>query len=94
MAELRANTERLANAAASRARAILFRCLKAAVSVALLALLFSRVDVARLWTVARTASVPWLVLALALYLGDDPGQRLALGPAAPRAAHRASRSAA
>lgn len=55
--------------AASRARAILIPCLKAIVSVALLALLFSRVDVARLWTVARTASIPWLVLALALYLG-------------------------
>jgi len=54
---------------ASRARAILIPCLKAGVSVALLALLFSKVDVARLWTVARTASIPWLVLALALYFG-------------------------
>ena len=53
----------------SRARAILVPLLKAAVSVALLALLFSKVDVARLWTVARAASVPWLVGALALYLG-------------------------
>jgi glycosyltransferase 2 family protein len=52
----------------SRARAILVPCLKAAVSVALLALLFSKVDVRRLWTVARTASIPWLVGALALYL--------------------------
>ena len=55
--------------AASRARAILIPCLKAIVSVALLALLFSKVDVGRLWTVARTASIPWLVLALVLYLG-------------------------
>jgi uncharacterized membrane protein YbhN (UPF0104 family) len=54
--------------APSRARAILIPCLKAAVSVALLALLFSKVDVGRLWTVARTASVPWLVGALTLYL--------------------------
>jgi uncharacterized membrane protein YbhN (UPF0104 family) len=53
----------------SRARAILVPCLKAAVSIVLLALLFSKVDVGRLWTVARTASVPWLVGALALYLG-------------------------
>ena len=44
----------------SRARAILVPLLKAAVSIALLALLFSKVDVARLWIVARTASVPWL----------------------------------
>jgi glycosyltransferase 2 family protein len=53
----------------SRARAILVPCLKAAVSVALLALLFSKVDVGRLWAVARTASIPWLAGALALYLG-------------------------
>ena len=53
----------------SRARAILVPVLKAGVSIALLALLTSKVDVARLWTVARTASVPWLFAALALYLG-------------------------
>jgi uncharacterized membrane protein YbhN (UPF0104 family) len=41
--------------------------LKAAVSAALLLLLFRRVDAARLWTVARTASPFWLVAALALY---------------------------
>jgi glycosyltransferase 2 family protein len=42
--------------------------LKAAVSIALLWVLFSRVDVARLWSVARHASAAWLVVALALYL--------------------------
>jgi uncharacterized membrane protein YbhN (UPF0104 family) len=63
------NKNNLPTGAASRARAILIPCLKAGVSVALLALLFSKVDVARLWTVARTASIPWLVLALALYFG-------------------------
>ena len=42
--------------------------LKAAVSIALLAALLSRVDVARLWSVARNASVSWLAAALALYL--------------------------
>lgn len=52
----------------SRARAILVPLLKAGVSVALLALLFSKVDVARLWTVGRTASIPWLAGALGLYL--------------------------
>lgn len=41
---------------------------KAGVSLALLALLFSRVDVSRLWTVARTASATWLAVALTLYL--------------------------
>ena len=51
----------------SRARAILVPLLKAAVSIALLALLFSKVDVGRLWSVARTASVPWLLGALGLY---------------------------
>jgi uncharacterized membrane protein YbhN (UPF0104 family) len=41
---------------------------KGAVSVALLALLLSRVEVGRLWSVARTASIPWLAAALVLYL--------------------------
>jgi uncharacterized membrane protein YbhN (UPF0104 family) len=53
--------------APSRARAILVPCLKAGVSVALLVLLFSKVDVGRLWMVARTASIPWLLGALGLY---------------------------
>ena len=42
--------------------------LKVGVSVALLWVLFSRVDVARLWSVARTASAWWLAAALALYV--------------------------
>src|SRR5262245_41906536 len=40
---------------------------KAGVSIALLLLLLSRVDVGRLWHVARSASLPWLAGALALY---------------------------
>lgn len=52
----------------SRARAILVPLAKAIVSLGLLAALLSRVDVARLWSVARTASFPWLAGALALYL--------------------------
>ena len=36
-------------------------------SLALLAFLFSRVDVARLWHLARSASIPWLATALGLY---------------------------
>jgi uncharacterized membrane protein YbhN (UPF0104 family) len=41
--------------------------LKLTVSVGLLAILFSRVDVPRLWSVARQASTTWLVGALGLY---------------------------
>lgn len=51
----------------SSARTLIITALKAAVSIGLLWLLFSRVDVARLWTVARTASASWLLGALALY---------------------------
>jgi uncharacterized membrane protein YbhN (UPF0104 family) len=40
---------------------------KCVVSVALLALLFSRIDVAQLWRSVRRASVPWLLVALAVY---------------------------
>lgn len=53
---------------AARARHLVIALLKAGVSVALLWLLFSRVDMGRLWSVARTASAPWLVAALTLYL--------------------------
>ena len=52
----------------TRTRRVLIPIIKVAVSVALLWLLFSRVDVARLWSVARNASAPWLAAALALYL--------------------------
>jgi uncharacterized membrane protein YbhN (UPF0104 family) len=48
-------------------RSLVFAILKAAVSVALLWILFSRVDLARLWAIARNASAPWLLTALALY---------------------------
>ena len=41
---------------------------KVAVSAALLALLFSRIDFDRLWTSARTASMAWLLVALVVYL--------------------------
>jgi glycosyltransferase 2 family protein len=52
----------------TRARSLVAPVLKTVVSVALLWVLFSRVDVARLWSVARTASAPWLLGALGLYL--------------------------
>src|SRR5829696_55719 len=51
-----------------RARSLAISALKAVVSLGLLALLFSRVDISRLWSVARQASVPWLGVALLLYL--------------------------
>jgi len=41
--------------------------LKVGVSVALLYILLARVDLARLWQVARSASLPWLAAALAVY---------------------------
>ena len=40
---------------------------KAVVSVLLLGWLFSRIDAARFWASARSASIPWLVVALAIY---------------------------
>jgi len=40
---------------------------KLAVSVVLLAFLFSRIDLASLWASARRASVPWLTVALGIY---------------------------
>jgi glycosyltransferase 2 family protein len=43
---------------------------KIAVSAALLALLFSRIDVNRLWGGARNASLSWLAVALLLYLAN------------------------
>jgi glycosyltransferase 2 family protein len=51
-----------------RARSLAISALKALVSVGLLAVLFSRVDVSRLWSVARGASFAWLAIALVLYL--------------------------
>jgi uncharacterized membrane protein YbhN (UPF0104 family) len=46
----------------------LLTALKATVSIGLLWVLFSRVEFAKLWGIARTASVPWLAGALVLYL--------------------------
>src|SRR3954470_10873721 len=51
-----------------RVRSLALTALKVIVSLGLLYLLFSRVDVSRLWGVARRASPAWLVMALVLYL--------------------------
>jgi glycosyltransferase 2 family protein len=40
---------------------------KLAVSLILLWILFSRIDVGKLWASTQTASIPWLVAALAIY---------------------------
>jgi uncharacterized membrane protein YbhN (UPF0104 family) len=52
----------------NRARSIATTTMKAAVSIGLLWVLFSRVDLARLWGLARQASPGWLATALLLYL--------------------------
>jgi hypothetical protein len=49
-----------------RRRALL--AVKLSVSIVLLVVLFSRIDVARLWATARLASVPWLLVALIVYV--------------------------
>jgi uncharacterized membrane protein YbhN (UPF0104 family) len=49
-------------------RGWLVQGLKGVVSLALLAVLLSRVELPRLWTVARNASAAWLVAALGLYV--------------------------
>jgi uncharacterized protein (TIRG00374 family) len=54
-------------ATASSTPAYLVPCIKLLVSVFLLGILFSRVDMARLWTAARHASSAWLLGALMLY---------------------------
>jgi len=50
------------------AKSLVVSVLKAVVSAGLLWLLFSRVDVGRLWSIARQASPIWLTGALLLYL--------------------------
>jgi len=52
----------------SPARRYAVTALKLAVSVVLLAVLFTRVDVHQLWASARRASLSWLVAASAIYL--------------------------
>jgi uncharacterized membrane protein YbhN (UPF0104 family) len=52
----------------ARTRARLIAATKAAVSLILLAILFSRVDVSTLWGLAKGASLPWLAAALGLYV--------------------------
>jgi uncharacterized membrane protein YbhN (UPF0104 family) len=54
-------------AEASSTRRYVLIAVKLAVSAALLALLFSKVDVGRLWASVARASVPWMLAAMAVY---------------------------
>ena len=51
----------------SPARQYTVIALKAAVSIVLLAVLFSKIDAGRLWMTAKRASLPWLAAALGVY---------------------------
>jgi hypothetical protein len=53
--------------AESSGRRYAITALKLVVSVVLLWFLFSRIDMGRLWASARTASIPWLAIALGIY---------------------------
>jgi len=51
----------------SSTRRYVVLALKIVVSIVLLTLLFSKIDVARLWAIARRASLRWFAAALAVY---------------------------
>jgi uncharacterized membrane protein YbhN (UPF0104 family) len=51
----------------SSARRYLILAAKLSVSIILLVVLFSKVDMVQLWQTARLASVPWLVVAIAVF---------------------------
>jgi uncharacterized membrane protein YbhN (UPF0104 family) len=51
----------------SAARRYTLLAVKLSVSIILLVVLFSRIDVAQLWATARLASPPWLLAALAVF---------------------------
>ena len=69
---------------------VLVPLIKAGVSLALLGVLFSRVDFGRLWQVAKSASLPWLSGALALYylmIAVSAWRRLPCPCSRPRSPH-------
>src|SRR5436309_15844837 len=51
----------------SPVRRYVLLAIKLSVSVILLVVLFSRIDVAQLWANARLASVPWLLVGVAVF---------------------------
>lgn len=54
----------------SRTRQAIVAVIKLVVSVGLLAILFSRTDLHGIWLHIRTASIPWLLVAIAFYLAQ------------------------
>jgi uncharacterized membrane protein YbhN (UPF0104 family) len=52
---------------ASSARRHVLLAIKIAVSIVLLVLLFSKIEIGQLWAIARRASVPWLGVALLIF---------------------------
>jgi uncharacterized membrane protein YbhN (UPF0104 family) len=52
---------------ASSTRRYVLLAIKIGVSIALLVLLFSKIEIGRLWAIARQASLLWLAVALAIY---------------------------
>src|SRR3954447_24304610 len=62
---MKSNSE--SSSGSSPKRHVLMSVAKAGISVALLWLLFTRVDMNRLWLAARQASPSWLLAALVLY---------------------------
>jgi len=63
-----AGSEPVPTAPHSRTRPLLITALKLVVSLGLLGVLFSRTDLGSLWRSVRSASLPWIVTALGLYL--------------------------
>ena len=57
----------------SAARRYLMLAVKFSVSIILLVVLFTRIDVAELWQTARLASVPWLLVAILVYAVSTTG---------------------
>jgi uncharacterized membrane protein YbhN (UPF0104 family) len=57
----------------SAARRYLILAVKLSVSIILLVVLFTRIDVAELWRTARLASVPWLLVAILVYAVSTAG---------------------
>ena len=53
----------------AKSRTLVWSLVKILVSTVLIAILFSRIDAARLWATARSASPAWLLAALVIYFG-------------------------
>ena len=57
----------------SPVRGYVLLAIKLSVSIILLVVLFTRIDVAQLWQTARLASVPWLLAAVAVFAASTLG---------------------